>query len=386
MIKTMTAFTFEVDDPGIAMAEIMEQINIEDLCGSSLGILACYSEFIDSGVVRAICTALPFDVIGMTTAGTGVPGVTGEMMLSLLVLTSNDTDFITGVTDLIDREIDAPIHSAYQEACAKHPGRPAMMISFVPYIKDLGGEIIALSLDKASEGIPIFGSLAIDSSADFSFNRSIHNGEAGKNRVTFALLYGDLHPSFFIASIPEDKIQKQRGVITRSKENFLMEVNNMCVVDYLQSIGIRRDDGAWSVSIFPFVIDYNDGTKPVARSIYLITKEGYAACGGNMPENTTLSVGGIDYADVMRTTGETLELILKKRNAGSSCLLMFSCLTRYFVLEAHTTDEMDKIRNTLTDSIGYIFGYSGGEICPVYTEKGTIVNRFHNCTFIACLL
>ncbi|MDR0412045.1 MAG: FIST C-terminal domain-containing protein [Treponema sp.] len=387
MIKTMTAFTFEIDDPDEAMSEILGQIDIKGLYKNSLGILTCYTDFIDSGVVRAICAAMPFDVIGMTTAGTVVPGTVGEMMLGFLVLTSDDIDFITGAVDIIDREVDGLIFNAYREACAKHSGRPSMIIPFVPYINNLGGEIIAMSLDKASEGTPLFGSLAIDSSADFSLNQAIYNGDTSKTRVVFALLYGDLSPSFFVTSFAEDKIQKQRGVITKAKDNILMEVNNMSVCDYLQSIGIQKRDGAWAVSTFPFVIDYNDGTKPIARSIYLLSEEGYAACGGNIPENATLSVGGIDYSDVIRTTSETLKQILQKKNDGSSCLLMFSCLTRYLALDAFSTDEMDKIRDTLIDfSGGYIFAYSGGEICPVYTEEGNAMNRFHNCTFIACLL
>lgn len=381
MMKTMTAFTFEIDDPDAAAAEILEQIDITRLHKNSLGILTCYTDFIDSGAVRTICAALPFDVIGMTTAGMVVPGAVGEMALGLLVLTGDDTDFITGTAELVGKEIDGPVCNAYRESCAKHSGQPVMILTFVPYINELGGEIIAVSLDKASGGIPVFGSLAIDSSVDFSLNRSIYNGEAYKNTLVFALLYGDLHPSFFVTSFAEDKIQKQRGVVTKSKDNILMEVNNMPVLDYLQSIGIQK-----AVSFFPFVIDYNDGTKPVGRSIYLVSKEGYAACGGYIPENVTLAVGGIDYSDVIRTTSESLQQISKKKNNGGSCLIMFSCLTRYFALEANTTDEMDTIRNTLTDSPGYIFGYVGGEICPVYTEKGDLVNRFHNCTFIACLL
>jgi hypothetical protein len=386
MIKTMTAFTFEVDDPDDAAAEILEQVDVKGLCKNSLGVLTCYTDFIDSGAVRAICAALPFDVIGMTTAGMATPDMAGEIALGLLVLTSDDADFITGAAEFSDKDVDGPICKAYRETCAKHPGQPVMMLAFVPYIDNLGGEILAAGLSKASGGIPVFGSFAIDSSVDFSLNQSIYNGEARRNNIVFALLYGDLHPSFFVTSFSEDKIQKQRGVITKSEDNILMEVNNMPVLDYLQSIGIQKKDSAWAVSLFPFVIDYNDGTKPVARSIYLITKEGYAACGGNMPENVTLAVGGIDYSDVLRTTRETLEQILKKKNDGSSCVLMFSCLTRYFALEAHTTAEMDAIRDTLTDFPGYIFGYSGGEICPVYTEKGYTVNRFHNCTFVACLL
>ncbi|MDR3130708.1 MAG: FIST C-terminal domain-containing protein [Treponema sp.] len=385
MIKTMTAFTFEVDDPDAAAAEILEQIDLKALRKNSLGILTCFTEFAASGVVQAVCAALPFDAIGITTAGTAVPGGAAEIILGLLVLTSDNAEFITGAVEISGKDMDGHIYSAYKETCAKGPGLPVMMLAFVPFIKDLGGEIIVQSLGKASGGIPFFGSLAIDLSPDYSINRSIYNGKTERNTLVFALLYGDLHPSFFVASIPEDKIHKQRGVITKSKDNFLMEVNNMPVLDYLQSIGIRKKNGVLPAAFFPFVIDYNDGTKPVVRSIYLMTKEGYAACGGAMPENATLSVGGIDYYDVIRTCGETLEKIQREKEKGS-CLLMFSCLTRYFALDAYTTAEMETVRDRLTDFPGYLFSYSGGEICPVYNWKGYTSNRFHNCTFAACLL
>ncbi|MDR0645056.1 MAG: FIST C-terminal domain-containing protein [Treponema sp.] len=387
-MKTMTAFTFEIDDPEAAAAEILEQIDIKGLGKSSLGILTCYTNFIDSGAVQTICEALPFDVIGMTTVGTVSSVALGEMALGLLVLTSDDVDFIVGAVGITGGDVDGPVCKAYEETSAKRPGQPVMALVFAPYIPGVVGESIAVSLDKASGGIPIFGSLAIDSSiVDFSFNRTIYNGEACEKKLVFALLYGDLRPSFFVTSFTEDKIQKQRGIVTKSKDNILMEVNNMPLLDYLQSLGIQKTEGAWTMSLFPFVLDYNDGTKPVVRSVFLITKEGYAACGGYIPENATLSVGGIDYPNIIRTTSEALEQILtKKKDDGGSCLLMFSCLGRYFALESHTTAEMETIRDILMDFPGYLFGYSGGEICPVYTEEGRAVNRFHNCTFIVCLL
>jgi hypothetical protein len=388
MIKTVTASTFEIDDPDIAVAEILKQIDLSDLRKNSLGLLTCYTDFLDTGTAEAVSKAMPFDVIGITTAGSAVPGAAGELMLSLMVLTSDDVEFVTGASGSITKEQEGPLDKAYKEACAKHPGKPAMMIPLVPFIGTVSGEGITMSLNKVSGGIPLFGSLSI-ASADFDLNRTLINGTASRDSVVFALLYGDLHPTFFVTAFSEDKIQKQQGVITKSKGHLLIEVNNMPLLEYLKSIGIQAGKDTWSVTSFPFVINYNDGTKPVARSIYLITDDGYAACGGYMPEGATVSVGGIDYDDVVLTTSEALKQILQKKNAkdggGNSCLLMFSCLTRYVVLKAHSTAEMEKVNESL-HSTDYIFSYCGGEICPVYTEKGGTVNRFHNCTFTACLL
>jgi hypothetical protein len=384
MIETMTAFTFEVDEPDTAVAEIQGQIDMSRLRKSSLGILTCYTDFVDTGAAQAVGRAMPFDVIGITTAGSVVPGSVGELMLSLMVLTSDDVEFAAGATGSIVDDRDGPIGEAYQAVRAAHSGQPVMMIPFVPFINTVGGEAVVQSLNKITGGLPLFGSLSI-ASADFSLNRTFFNGTASKDSVVFALLYGNVHPAFYVRSFSEDKIQKQQGIITKSKGHLLMEVNNMPLLEYLKSIGIQVTKSTWSTTSFPFVINYNDNTKPVARSIYLLTDDGYAACGGFMPEGSTISVGGIDYADVLLTTGEAVEQILQKKGADNSCFLMFSCLTRYVVLKAHSTAEMDKVHDAVQES-PYLFSYCGGEICPVYTESGGSVNRFHNCTFIACLI
>jgi hypothetical protein len=36
--------------------------------------------------------------------------------------------------------------------------------------------------------------------------------------------------------------------------------------------------------------------------------------------------------------------------------------------------------------VPFLFAYAGGEICPLYTQNGRLVNRFHNMTAIGCAL
>ena len=65
MIKALTAYTSEVDDVEAAVSEILEQLKPGfGLLKNSIGILACYADFVSSGAVRKICAALPFDVVG----------------------------------------------------------------------------------------------------------------------------------------------------------------------------------------------------------------------------------------------------------------------------------------------------------------------------------
>lgn len=384
MLQAMSAFTFEIDDPDTAVAEITRQIDLKKLRAHSLGILTCSPAFIETGVVQAISEALPFDSIGCTTAGTAVAASLGELMLSLVVLTSDDLDFSIGCTESLENEQEAPIAAAWQEAVKGKDGKPAMMLVFAPFIINVGGEVFVETLSRINGGLPVFGTLAVDSTPQAVESKTFFKGKDSQTAMSFALLYGDVHPSFYVASIPDDKIQKQRGIITRSSGNILMEINNTPLIDYLKSLGLRQNGGTWESVTFPFIVDYNDGTKPVARSIYAITGEGYAVCGGFMPENATVSMGSLDFTDVIRSTSETVNTIMEQKQG--SCLIMFACLYRFLMLGANTTAEMEAIQDVAAGKQEYQFSYSGGEMCPVYTGEGTTVNRFHNCTFIACRL
>ncbi|MDR0723231.1 MAG: FIST C-terminal domain-containing protein [Treponema sp.] len=377
----MSAYTFEIDDVAIAVSEILAQLNVEHtLCAHTVGLMTCYDEFIETGVTKAISDALPFDIIGCSTMANAFAGELGEMMLCLTVLTSDEVLFSAGVTQSLIEIQDAPLIAAYQEARRILPGEPGMMLMCGPIISQLGGEILVEKLDAITGGIPLFGTLAGNHRIDHLKSHTIFNGQSSNDILSFVLVYGPIHPSFFVTTIPGEKIKNQKAIITKAADNILMEINHLPVQVYMEHLGID----AWvATTSFPFLIDYNDGTKPVLRSIYAFTPEGYAVCGGRMPIGTTIMVGDIDYADVMYTTGETVKQILQVPEP--SCILMFSCLARYLVQGADPTAELEQVRSSLHDTV-YQFCYSGGEICPVYNEHGRLVNRFHNCTLIACVL
>jgi hypothetical protein len=106
-------------------------------------------------------------------------------------------------------------------------------------------------------------------------------------------------------------------------------------------------------------------------------------CGGVMPVGATLSIGSIDFADVMNTTSGILNSALE---AGErSGFVMFSCLTRNLALGMDSEAEMRKAHAIIGEAAPYQFTYSGGEVCPVYGPDGRLVNRFHNATFVACV-
>lgn len=383
MIKTISAHTREIDEIGDAVQEILEQLNLqENLMKNSVGFLSCYAEFVDSGVTAAVCEQLPFDVIGISTIGNMCDGQIGDMMLVVTVLTSDDVSFSAVCTEPLSQEYCRPINDAYKNAAKRLPEAPSFILAAAPLLTNLGGDTIIKQLDSISGGIPIFGTVTVDHNEDYRQAVTIFNGRAYKENLCFILMSGNVKPKFLVASLAEEKIRKQKTIITSSENNVLKEVNGISIIKYMESLGVisgGKRDGA----IIPFVVDYNDGSKPVARVIFLLTEDS-AVCGGEMPMDATLSIGSIDYEDVIATSKLAMDSILSEGDKQG--LFMFSCIARFMVLGANTSAEMEIISEKLESSkYSYQLAYSGGEICPVLDEKGVLKNRFHNYTFAACI-
>jgi hypothetical protein len=313
------------------------------------------------------------------------------MLLTIMVLTSDDVYFESGLTAPIPGEDETPILEAYAKAseaaaAAGAGARPALILSYMPLLLNAGGDFLVNTMSKASGGVPNFGTIIVDNTADYSSSRSFYNGEAFADRYAFVLLYGDVTPKFYQATLPAERIFREKGIVTDATGNQIKSVNGMLVGEYLLSLGLTKDENDQFVGVnsYPFVVDYNDGTDPVIRILFAITPEGYAVCGGDVPVGATLSVGNMDGNDIVRATTGTLDEIAGAENPD--VLILFSCIGRYLAMGYEPYREISAVHEALDGKgLNYIFAYSGGEICPAHggADEST-VNHFHNLTFTAC--
>lgn len=385
MVKMLNAFTLEADDVGFAVEEILAQLDLENnLLAHTGGILTCHADYVETGVAAAVCRALPFDVVGCTTLGCGIPGQSDSLMLSLSVLTSDDVRVVSGFAPHATREKLAPaMNASYAAATRDVAQTPALGLVFGSFLADLGGEEFMQALTAAMPGVPVFGTLACSHNFDATLSQVIYNGKCQNSGVAFLLLCGDVQPRFSITSISPAKVQKHRGIITDSEGSLLRAVNHMPTRKYLESIGIVQPGDTEVMPNIPFLVDYNDGTEtPVARAAYALTPEGYGLFGGSMPKGSTLAVGSLAREDVQQTARDTVAALAAKQ---PDCMLVVSCLTRSLVLGASISAEMDAVEGA-AGRVPYQMLYSGGEICPVYDAQGQPVNRFHNFSLVACAL
>lgn len=384
MIQMYTARTSEVDEIGEAINEIKQQIDFSALKKYSGGIIFCHMDFVESGVVEALCEELPFDTIGMTSMASADEHGYSLFDLTLTVLTSDEVNFKSGMTSNIQSDnFISEIDGLYRRIRNSVHNEPAMVLALVPYIQDVAGYEVVAALDASCHGAPIWGSITSGIDFNYAAVRTICNGKNLSAGLAMMFLDGPLDPKFVVVSIPERSIANNRAVITKSKGAILYEVNGLPVLEYLATIGlvITREN----ITTTPLMLYYDSSEVPVALGFYTMFEDGSVLTGGEMPEGSSFAIGSIDAEGIIESANSGLKLVLEHKDRQATLLL--PCVTRYIMLAPDQEHELQLIKDTLAKSgAPFAMGYSGGEICPMPGPDGTLHNRFHNYTFSACIL
>jgi hypothetical protein len=386
MMTTKTVFTTEIDDVDAAVHSLLEQLDIEHLLlAHSVGILTCFRDFISSGVVKALCDALPFDVVGCGCIGNGCQDAVGEIQLVLTVLSSDDVMFSAGISESLSG-VGNPFTGAYANARVKTDpfGSPKLILLCSPLLTGAGNDRTLRLFSEAAPGIPIFGT--ISSSVEFQSDRYgapiIFNGEVYTGNAGFIVLSGNVHPEFYVTALAPQSNRKSKAVITKTDGTWVIEVNDKPPALWLRDAGID-DDSFPTLASFPIIVDHRDGTAPVPCAFYVISPSGYLMPSLSIRKGAGISLGEITDKDVLKTSSALVKEIAE-RSEGKSFVLMHSCLSRLFVLGVDTTAELELVRTLMGGSVPFHICYSGGEMCPIRKEGGEEINRLHNFSFVAC--
>jgi hypothetical protein len=385
MLKAQTAFTQELDDPKAAAEEILSQLDLGALLKNSVGIITFYQDAHETGVLEAIAEALPFDTVGCTVLSGGTQRGFGFEQVSVAVLSSDDLEFSTAVSEEITySNAEEASRKCYRDARSRLGGEPSLILAFGPITRDISGDRYTVALDSESGGTPIFGTLS-NTGIVYEDARVAYNGRAERMLLSLVLVHGDAKPRFYTRAVSDSNITKRGAIITQSDGYLLQKINDVSVEEYLASIGVETVEGGATASL-PILVDYKDGTRPTAYSMYANTDKGMLV-GGAVPIGAEIAFADIDYDSIMATAEDALEkLISDLDGAGASIAFIIPCLSRCLTLGAQSEDEMLKSQEMLRARVPYMFMYSGGEICPVPGAGGQLVNRFHNLTYTAMTL
>ncbi|MDR3168021.1 MAG: FIST C-terminal domain-containing protein [Treponema sp.] len=384
MIRALTAYTENIDDPQAAIAEVKAQLDAgPGFLKNTVGIIACHYEFVLSGAAKAVCESLPFDVAGTISSVQATNKAKGSLLLTLLVLTSDEIRFKTGITSSLKDDPGKGITEAYRTISGGE--KPALIFAFAPFMVENSGDGYVDVISQVSGGVPCFGTLAVDDTSDFQACYMVYQGEHYRDKMSLILCYGDIHPQFYLATISKNKLLDRAALITSSEGHILKEVNGRPVVEFFEDLGLTKaSETSYAMTSLPFMLDYGDGTPMVAKVFIGLNDRKHAVCAGVMPEGSTLYMGISDKDDVLLTSGNLIKKAMAE-TGRPSVLIGYSCIARSMTLGSDIFGEVELIQRESAGKAPFFLAYSGGEICPTQTRDTTAINRFHNNTFILCV-
>jgi hypothetical protein len=390
MIKVLTAYTYELDNPEKAAQDILNQIDMKNsLLRNSAALLFCHAQFIEMGVTEAVCKSLPFDVVGCTSMYLALPSCAGEIILTVTVLTSDDTEFAVGICEPLNTEnAEDRISALYQKTASSLGGTPALAFAFPPTMLNLTIDVMTAALDRASGGLPIFGTVALDMHVHIRNPKTIYKGAAYSDRMVLLLFRGPIKPRFFFLRFPEKSSLAQDAVITGASGPNLISINNKPATSFLKEVGLIQDNKNGYTHAIPLVIEDSNGKNPEVVVVQDIDSQGTLICSRHISVGGILNIGAITEDHVLESAKTLIQDIKKyEGEEGGTELFIFSCFLRTVVLGGGAAAEVEMIQRELGSYPGsYLYLNSGGELCPMYKKTGKTANQALQYAIIACQL
>jgi hypothetical protein len=382
MIKVFTAITEEIDFPQDAAAELKEQIRPEEnLLANSVGILHCHPDFFAEDMLRTLHDAFGFPILGSATAGVSGQGQGVSLGLELTVLTSDNARFSAAASggEITGENCDEKIAELYAALTAGSTEKPVLLMPYIPYYVNVASDRILTALEKTTENIPTFGSMAVSLiNAQYEKSYALFNHEILTDRIAMLAIFSDKKPRFYTTTVGNDKTIPLRDFVTETDGRLLISIGNKKYKDYMTENKLPLSGSV------PFLFYYADGTV-VSRVCIDITPEGYGIFAGEVPVNTEVALCTLTSVDnIIKEVEEFMEGIKKKEPDMSGCLI-YSCVYRMILLGVEKIKEITAIQQNLAGK-PFGFAYSGGEIFPQSFEDGRTVNRVQNTSLTVCIL
>ncbi|MCL2721577.1 MAG: FIST C-terminal domain-containing protein [Treponema sp.] len=394
MIKMFSAFTEEIDDVDAAVSEILKQLDLKhSLMKNTVGILHCYHEFIDSGVIKALSEKLSFDIIGITVPYIRLTGNASSMGLMINILTSDDVNFLTGISDPIDigggniAQVTEKLCSGISAGLSSENKKPPMLMAFGPFlhILKINADEFVNNISRCFPDIPVFGAFSFSEEIDYSKCYFLYNGKSYESVAGLIAFTGNINPSFLTMSVPEKNIIGELATVTKSTGNIMHTINGMSVEDYAISIGLIGKKGDL-IKLYstPVIARLDDGST-IVRVCIGGDEQGGAVMGGHVPEGAKIGFTMLEFADTVSTSEEISKKTLEILNGRN--IIIYTCMAR---LEFLGTNQREMEAKTICDILGnstcFYIAYAGGEIFPYKLPNGKFVNHLQNFSIIVCLL
>ena len=390
-MRSLQAFTKEVDDIALAVSQLREGIDTSLLMSNTCGIVFCGFEPDMEELVQKLKEVFDFPFFGCT--GIGVLSTEGysQSSISLLVLTADDVSFSIGMT----RDIEGPddicaFADTYNKCAAPLCDKAKLIFTYVPWLTNVTFDDIVSLLDKESGQVPVYGGIASDGWT-FDSTYVFTNEGVSQNRGVMMVVSGNVRPIFTIEHSTTLTTNLHKTV-TKAEGTVVYELDGRPVTDFIREMGLITNKTQVILDFLgtPFLASQktSDGDEiDTLRCLGVIDHENHS-CGyiGRIDEGSELNMVLISKEDIEASVKMAFDEILEKISQSGdykySSIFCSSCAARYCLLVADKNAEGRAYEGRLPEGLNVQGVYIYGEFCPAKGKKnGRLYNVLSNETF-----
>ena len=390
-MRSIQAFTNEVDEMQTAIEELSAGIDRSMLLKNSCGIVFCGFEPDMDVLVDGLGKSFDFPFFGCT--GIGVLSTKGysQSSISLLVLTADDVEFAVGMTQDIESMDDIHFFAdTYRECRSQLSGKDRLIFTYVPWLNNIMFDEIVSVLDAESDHVPVYGGIASDG---WTFDSTYVFTDKGASMKKGALMVmsGNIEPIFTIEHSTTLTTNLHK-VVTKAEGTVVYELDGKPVTDFIRDMGLITDKTSVILDYLgtPFLATQktSDGDEiDTLRCLGVIDHENQS-CGyiGKIEEGSELNMVLISKEDIERSVKAAFDEILDSINSVSgyefSTIICSSCAARYCLMVADKNAEGRAYEGRLPENVNLQGVYIYGEFCPAHGKhQGKLYNVLSNETF-----
>lgn len=390
-MRSIQAFTNEVDDIALAVSELKAGIDTSLFMKNTCGIVFCGFEPDMEELTEALRGAFDFPFFGCTGIGVLSTGGYSQSSISLLVLTADDVEFSIGMTDEVNGPEDIQGFARTYHACRKQLGmNPKLIFTYVPWFTNITFDEIVSLLDEESGQVPVYGGIASDG---WTFDSTYVFTDKGVSQTkgVMMVLGGNIKPIFTIEHSTTLTTNLHKAV-TKAEGTVVYELDGKPVTDFVREMGLITDKTSVILDFLgtPFLATQKtkDGDEiDTLRCLGVIDHE-KKACGyiGKIEEGSELNMVLISKEDIENSVKVAFDDILAKINESDdyhySSIFCSSCAARYCLLVADKNAEGRAYEGRLPENVNVQGVYIYGEFCPAQGKhNGGLYNVLSNETF-----
>jgi hypothetical protein len=374
-------------DLDAALTTVFEQCEAA-LAGAApkAGLLMAAWEADHRSIVDAVRKRYPGIELAGSTTGGEMSSVLGfqEDSIALTLFASDTVEITAGLGLGLRSDARAATQAAVDQARAKATLDPSLCIAMPAIGLGEATEILDGLRVALGDDVPILGGGAAhedpsQNPAD-GVSRQVVDDTLAEGAIAILLFSGPLDFSFGVET--GWRGVGQQATVTRSSPDGVVEIGGRPAVEfYDRYLGVGQPSIGNPLAVF----------EPGTSDFYLRTPtmfdrdSGLVAFLGVIPEGATVQITVAATDEIIEGARASIADALATYPGGRTPdgALLYSCVTRRFLLGTRAGREIEQVREELGSDVPVAGFYCVGEIAPMTRAGGS---EFHNATMVAVLL